>query len=242
MHAVENIRPDITVYTGRYIYINDQLYRPYRMQYEKLKSLFNEFIKHTGKRKPIYFTNDFPNDFPEYRYGFYKKVDMQSPPGSSDKVILKPEYISLLKYWGEKFHFTNAWDIMHYNLLLEDFCELVLNVRYSSATEEIKMPENSFACENYQGTLKKLEFAVNRVEFTPAKLKQLLEEADALRVNAFTKRERAELEQYRAIYHLRKNEIKGAVVSLEKSISIWPHPDNPSKILLSAIILEYPDL
>ena len=234
-NLVEKARPDVTVFTGRYIYFHGTLYRPYQMKFGDLNKLINMLVENTDR--PVYYADDFPNDYAQDRYGFYTKVNKERPPGKA-RLYIRPEFIKLLDLWKKKSNFSNPWDYMHYNLVLSDFCELAENAKYSSTSKAaIHYFDNlSIAtCTNYQGKLKKIRYALNDPDMQPDMLAKLFEDAQKFQKQAITKKEIATLPYYHALYNLGQNNRDAAMHDLQTSIKNWPHPDNPARKLLSAI-------
>ena len=234
MNAVEGVRPDVTVYTGRYIYINDRLYRPYQLEADELKTLINDFIRDTDR--PVYYANDFPNDYARDRYGFYTRADKKLPVGE-ERLNILPAHLKFLEFWADKYSPVNLWDRMHYNLVLSDYCKLILNATYSEQDEitpDVLKNVSDFACANYQGVLNRIQFALNKPETSQAELDEYFRQAMEYQEQAITKEEQARLDYYNGIYNIRMYNIESARINFELSLKIWPHPENPAqKMLLS---------
>lgn len=237
IHAVEDVRPDVTVYTGRYVYQNNEFFRPYLLNAGELKKRFNKLIG--GTVRPVYFTNDFPNDYASDRYGFYNRINRNRAPDAGDMTILIPAFLEKFRTWKEQYSFTNTWNIMHYNLLMADFCEMVLDAKYSHSMENNLSLQSyeDLVCNNYQGVLKELKFALHGKIMDNAGIEKLLKEASASRQEAFTKEEASRLEYYRGIYQMRLNNLPAAKSFLKKSMDIWPHPENPSRDINASIVI-----
>lgn len=126
---------------------------------------------------------------------------------------------------------------MHYNLVMADFCELVLNAEYADTRDENAMilaRSADFTCDNYQGVLEKLKFALHDPASTSAELELLLEKAGRYSNQAFTKDEMSRLDYYRGLYYLRLGDKQSAINSFAASFGKWPHPDNQAKVLLES--------
>jgi hypothetical protein len=235
LNTIEKVRPDVTVFTGRYIYFKNQLYRPYLMKLDELNELINKLIQDTDQ--PVYYVNDFPNNYAQDRYGFYTKVNRERPPDRT-KVFLQPGFIELLDTWKRKSKFSNLWNYMHFNLILSDFCELAMNARYSSTSNTAVRyfdDVSAVTCTNYQGILKKIRYALNDPDTQPDELDKLFDNAQTLQDQAITREEGAMLAYYHAIFNLGVNNKDAARRDLHASMDYWPHPDNPARKLLSVI-------
>jgi hypothetical protein len=235
LNVVERVRPDVTVYTGRYIYINGRIYRPYQLEADELKNLINDFIRNTGR--PVYYANDFPNDYARDRYGFYTKADKNLPAGE-ERLSILPAHLKFLEFWADKYSQVNLWDRMHYNLVLSDYCQLILTATYSEQDKlnpDVLKSVSDFACANYQGALNRIRFALNDPEASQAELDEYFRLAREYQDQAITKEERARLDYYNGIYNLRLNNKEPARTNFQSSLRLWPHPDNPSQKMLSPL-------
>ena len=236
MNRIEKVRPDVTVFTGRYLIADNRLYRPYQLHVHELDELVNHVIQSTDR--PIYYTNDFPNKYARDRYGLYTKVNKNRNATDADRIILAPGFISLFKRWGQKRILVNTWDVMHYNLLMSDYCDLLLTAEYSNNGNTNIMDLTGaidFACDNYQGVLNRLQFSLQDPATTPAVLERLLNKAQAYRDQAFTKEELSRLDYNFGLYYLRRGDKHQAQTSFTASYTAWPHPDNPSKAMFPRI-------
>ena len=235
LHAVEGVRPDVTVYTGRYIYINDRMYRPYQLEPGALKNLINDFIRKTDR--PVYYSNDFPNDYAQDRYGFYTKADKALPAGE-ERLSLLPTHLKFLEFWADKYSPVNLWERMHYNLVLSDYCNLILTATYSNQNKinpDVLKNAADFSCANYQGALNRVRFALNAPDTSQGELDTYFRQAREYQDQAITKEERARLDYYSGIYNLRLNNKEMARTNFQSSIKLWPHPDNPAQDKLSSL-------
>jgi hypothetical protein len=233
LNKIEKVRPDVTVYTGRYLISDNKLYRPYQLHINELNELVNHIIQSTDR--PVYYTNDFPNKYAQERFGLYTKVNKKGDATDRDRVILAPTFIDMFKRWDQKLIFVNSWDIMHYNLLMSDFCELVLIAEYSNnKNTNTTLPRQvEFTCDNYQGMLNRLKYALQDPTSSTSALELMLKKAEEYRDQAFTKEEMSRLDYYQGIYYMRVGDNQQAKKSFTVSFATWPHPDNPSKIILS---------
>lgn len=236
MNKVEKVRPDVTVFTGRALIADGRLYRPYQLHVNDLNALITRVI--LGADRPVYYTNDFPNKFARDRYGLYTKINKERDANDKDMIMLGPRFIDFLKRWDQKHLLVNTWDLMHYNLVRADFCELVLNAEYSDKKDKNAMilaGAAAFTCDNYQGVLRRLKYAFLDPAATAAAQESLLEKAELYKDQAFTKDEMSRLEYYRGLYYLRLGDKLLAKNSFATSFKKWPHPDNQSMILLESL-------
>jgi hypothetical protein len=235
LHAVEGMRPDVTVFTGRYIYIDEKLYRPYLLEAGEFKSLVNYFISNT--KRPIYYVNDFPNDYAREKYGFFTRVETNL---TADREILKimPEYLDFLVFWKDRYNRFNLWNRMHYNLVLSDYCDLILNARFSRQAvidTEYLDKVSDFVCANYQGMLKQIQYALNNQVTDMDAIDKYFRQAVKYQKQAFTKEEMARLHYYKGIHNLQLGNAESARINFRDSLEIWPHPDNPAQKMLSSL-------
>jgi hypothetical protein len=231
MNKIEKFRPDVTVFTGRYFIIDGMLYRPYSFKAGALKDFFNRFINHTDR--PIYYLNDFPNDFTGIRYGFYTKVDKTKSSGG-EQLVIRPDFLNLLSQWRTRYRLENSWDRWHYNLVLADFCELILDAESSrnEPSSGALADAEKFTCANFQGTLKRLKFALNGSTADEAYFDSAFDLAEKQKNQAMTKEDLANLYYYHGMADLRFNNIPAAQTHFRRSLDLWPHPGNPSKTML----------
>lgn len=231
MNKIEKFRPDVTVLTGTHFVFDDVLYRPFTFKDGALKDFFNQFIQQTDR--PIYFMNDFPNDFAGIRYGFYTKVDKTRASGRG-LVVIRPDFLNLLGQWQIRHRFENLWDRWHYNLLLVDFCELILDAEYSGNRPNSRdlVDAEKFVCANFQGTLKRMKFALNGSTADEVFFDSLFDLAEKQKKQARTKEELANLYYYHGMAALRFHNTRVAQTHFRASFVIWPHPGNPSQALL----------
>jgi hypothetical protein len=208
--------------------VEGTLFRPFQQKPSQLRQIIARYIDNTSYQ--VYYTNDFPNDFGVSRYGFYSAVNRDLPSGR-EKVILNTAFPNFLAYWSDKYNDYHPWNRMHYNLLMADYCHLLLTLRETGGVYKdnagIEAMIN-FTCSNYQGLLNRIEFIVNSKNLDNLFLTELFEQAEAKSDGAFSKLESSKLDYYQGIYNLRIENSAEAKLAFESSLEIWPHPDNPS--------------
>lgn len=233
LNKIEKVRTDVTVYTGRYLVSDNKLYRPYQLHLKELNKLVNHVIQSTDR--PVYYTSDFPNNYAQERFGLYTKVNKEDVATFRERIILEPAFIAFFKRWDQKHIFTNSWDTMHYNLVMADLCETILLAEYSNDknTNIMLHRQADLICNNYQGMLNKLKYALQDSASSDFALEKMLKKAEEYKDQAFTKEEGSRFGYYQGLYYLRVGNQKQAKRSFAVSFAAWPHPDNPSKIILS---------
>ena len=129
------------------------------------------------------------------------------------------------------------WDWWHYNLVLTDFCELILDAEYSRNEPNSRdlVDAEKFVCANFQGTLKRMKFALNGSTADEAFFDSLFDLADKQKSQARTKEELANLYYYQGMAALRFRNTRVAQTHFRASFAIWPHPGNPSQAMLQNI-------
>ena len=232
LNRVEGYRSDVTVFTGRYMDVEGTLYRPYQMDIQELRDLINRFVSISDT--PVYFTNDFPNDYAVTRYGFYSEANRELPV-NAEEVIINPIFPNFLSYWSDSYLKDHVWNWMHYNLLMADYCHLLLTAeKIQQDVEQYEMIEDmvNFTCSNFQGILHRIEFELNKENINVSLINKLISQAEDLSDQAISKRDSARLSYYRGMYYFRHNNSQSARAAFESSMQIWPHTENPSAEML----------
>ena len=232
LNKVEGYRADVTVFTGRYMEVEDTLYRPYQLTVRELRNLINHFVSISDT--PVYFTNDFPNDYAVTRYGFYSEANRELPV-NSEEVIINPIFPNYLSHWSGRYLEDHVWNWMHYNLLMADYCHLLLTAeKIQQDAQQYEMIQDmiDLTCSNFQGLLNRIEFELNEENINYSLINNLISQAQDLSDQAISKQDTARLSYYRGMYYYRQNDTQSAGVAFESSLRIWPHTENPSTEML----------
>jgi len=228
-NRIEGVRTDITLYSNKGICFSNRFFFPRRDSHSVRKQKVNEFIIAT--KRPVYYTYGLPHNFGFESYGLYNRIDLslRSDRQRSNAAPEIVEYIKKILVLGEP---EDPWEIMHYRLLMTDYCRLSLNLlehsEVSGGSENVLQDWVNRVCHLYHGYL---EYAEHLLKYEKPDIEHvtiLLEKAESMKDQIVIKSERARFEYLRGELFLYKHEKKAALRSFNESIKQWPHPDNPS--------------
>lgn len=155
LHWVQGLRPDLTLQSGHSFLFDGRLYRPY-LEEQGPKRLFNEYIGSSAR--PVFFSNDFPNDFARVDYGLYFQVDRAQ--AMKNRIAAAPRILAFFEQilHGPAPH--DPWERMHYQLLLVDYCRIWAGFQGDRLPDALRHGIPA-PCDHFQGRLLLLEVLLN---------------------------------------------------------------------------------
>lgn len=248
LNLVEGFREDVTLQSGFSINISDKLVRLYRYKGEVLHGLVNTFVDE--QQRPIFYTNDFPHDCGIASYGLFFEVNKNNCDHSNDQplddlfqVKIAPRAIKYFTKIASSPQPSDPWEIMHYRLLRKDFCQLLINStdmgdllaelenNYEDVTYHalFEVPYYTIACDHYLGITTLIDALLRQTSPAWELVNSFISIAKIRRDNeALSKSDMARLDYLEAEMWLFRNDHDKALQAYQRSLSIWPHPDNPA--------------
>lgn len=144
LQRVVGLRPDITFVTGTSLPWRGTLYRPYAMPAPALESLLADFVR--GDRRPVFYSNGFPNAFGQDDYGLYFGVNTAGVAGDY-RVAGSPPVLEYFRVLDGVTAPADPWESMHLRLLRQDQCRWQV-ARAAGAVNPAALPP---ACRGLQG-------------------------------------------------------------------------------------------
>ncbi|MBI2970534.1 MAG: DUF2723 domain-containing protein [Gammaproteobacteria bacterium] len=224
LHWIEGVRPDIRLYSGWYLLVGDQPYRPYMLPPAELEALYERFIG--SHADSIFYTNDFPHAHASDDYGLYLRVGYPGE-GSASRVIAGPRISAFFAAIARARPPADPWERMHYWRLRADHCRVWGNIQMDSLPEKVRAGD-FVPCDHYQGRLLLVRLLLDSGSQDLHAMERLLDEARDLREQSSTKQERAALELLTAEVLWRAGRDAQAAGYFREAARIWPHPENPA--------------
>lgn len=232
-NLVKNYRRDVDIYSSKGVLLANRLFSPMHHDRRHINQVIHEFIAQSDR--PIYYTYGLPHDFNITDFGIVRRITQHEQPGA-DKAVLDENSLDYLDYLLNHGLPDDPWKSMHYKLLLNDFCRLLLIINMSqvgkgeTSVSEVNAIEQ--VCSLFPGKLEHIEALLNNNSNDLEKLEELISEAEALLHQSVLKADNARLEYYRGLYFQMKNDVEAASNSFRKSVAIWDHPDNPARSMI----------
>jgi len=143
-----------------------------------------------------------------------------------------PEIVEYYKHILASGEPKDPWEIMHYRLLVVDFCNLSLGLlEHSAETGETKVELQDWVnkvCHLYHGYMEYIEVLLNQDNPDMERIESLFNRAEDVQDQVVLKSESAKLKHLRGSMLLKMNKRQEAVWSFQESVNKWSHPDNPS--------------
>jgi len=226
LNLIRNFRSDVTLYQTHGLIFSNRLYRPDKNTEEERVKRIDEFIN--SNQQTIYYTENFPHQYGNEMYGLYKRVSKKHLPGSLH-FVANPDLMNNYQTMIAHSEPVDAWEKMSYDRLHQDYCQLVAGLtEFNKKPEKQKILQEILVqhCHSYHGYLGLIRQMLLKENFDWRLIETFIEYASAIRYQAITKEEDAQLDNYRAIMLIRRNRHDEAIQSLKHSIQIWAHPEN----------------
>ena len=228
-NRIEEIRPDISLYSNKGIAFNNRLFTPRRDSHYERNRKIDNFIQ--SSRRPVYYTYGLPHLYGVEDYGLYKRIDLAIGT-DRQRANASPEIVGYYKKLLALGEPVDPWEIMHYRLLMTDYCRLSLRLLQHSDKTEISSVELqewvNQVCDLYHGYLEYIQILLDADSIDMDFVDALFKKAEDKREQAVLKSEHAQFSYLRAEMYLKMDKKEDAIQSLQKSIKVWAHPDNPS--------------
>jgi hypothetical protein len=219
LHHVEGLRPDLLLQSGSSFRDRDGLQRPYRLERSAARDLFDRYLH--GESRAVFYTNDFPQSAGAEDRGLYFRA-LPAEPGVR-RVAFTPRVRAFLESAAAGPEPRDPWSAMHYRLLREDHCRLVLST-LPTAGAGFRLPS---ACDHYLGLLRAAHYLL-LTDQSPQAAQRLLESAATRRAEAISREDYAELELLRGDAAQRLGNDADARHAWLRAADDWPHPENPA--------------
>ena len=237
MNLVAGYRKDIKLYNTRGTVFSDRIFRPFKATYRDVKHKIDEFIKNT--KRPLYYTNNLPQDYGTEYYGLYWKV-LKDQPKDYGRVMLNPLIVSYLQL----LHRTGLpWDEMekiHYYSIMSEGCRVLTlfqtrsGINRSPDTGDFgKLADD--ICDTLVGIYFKVDILLGQKQPDYIKIGKLLDRAEGYLDESSLKAETAYLDYYRGILSIHESRKDLSEKYFRESVRIWDHPDNPAREELSKL-------
>jgi len=228
LNKIQNYRQDITLYSSKGILFSNRLFTPGKTSDTERVKILDNFIKTADM--PVYYTWGLPHIYGVTSFGLFNKVETGKVADSriafaKEEIVL---YIKDIIKNGEPY---DPWEKMHYLLLLSDYCNLSLRLMENSGDEQ-KYRELlgwvDLVCNTYQGQLSYVEVLLKENNVDITRINSLLENAKALSDQIVIKSQSAMYPFLVGELNMKTGDRKVAIENYNRSIQMWPHPDNPA--------------
>ncbi len=227
MHYVEEVRPDITLYSTKGNVFSNRLFKQHHLTKAEMDSRIHNFIRHTDR--PVYYVNTFVDGYSETDYAIYKKIN-RNLDSKLQQVVILPEvsqFLSTLHARGEPFH---NWEKMHYREILATSCSSLMKFSvYSNTTDNQDIYDlKNKVCNNFQGYLVQADYLLESENRNLRQISELLERAEGLLEYQVLKNEKSKLYYLQGRLLALQDNMAAAKLKYIESYQNWPSPNNPA--------------
>ena len=228
-NKILGVRPDVTIYNSKGVLLSNRIFSPIHDGQSERDRKIDEFIK-AGKY-PIYYTYELSHNYGIVDYGLYRRVYMDALSGHNQATLTPAnrDYLTRLLSGQEP---RDRWENMHYKLIINDYCRLILNISGFNNTVNAGEPSHdkliSQVCHMYHGKMEYAQLLLKRQRPDWELIQSLLDAARGLRGQAVLKSDLAKLDYLQAELFYRTGDTAAAMKYYQSCIAAWDHPDNPA--------------
>ncbi len=241
LNLAENVRKDVTVYNIHGLFFANRYANPFSLLTpDKQNAAAAKLVKETDR--PVYYFNEFDHGYGVEDFGLYKKVRKDLPAGER-KVTFRPEILSL---WEES---ELRGDDLHFDSLVKRIVRVKIARVIFDADNVSSEIRKAYEEKMTNGTYYEISdlaqlFSLYHARLKPSgvKISDLVDKAGSIAPADVKRKDRAMLLNARAYDDIRSKSPKehkdpeamsGAIETLQKSLNIYPSPENLSvKVLL----------
>lgn len=235
MNLIEGVRPDVTLYNGQGLVFSNRLFHPFKTGKSDKKKKLHSFIDDTDR--PVYFSTTLLIDYGFEDYGLYAKVNA-AISREQRRIILLPGVLAFFEEQFRRGEPYDHWESMLYRLLESEYCRITASQFLFRKEKGAANPDpeklRSF-CHGFYGATELAELILYQEDPDWDLVNELLHEAEKWQDEAIRMEDSISIYNLRGKYYQRRNEPARARAELEKSIDLWPNPDNRAYILLSEL-------
>ncbi len=239
LNLVEGVRRDVTIYSITGLLLANRYVSVFSTPGEQ-EAAAVELVKETGR--PVYYFKEFPHGYGVEDFGLYKKVRKDLPAGER-KTTLRPEILSL---WEES---ELRGDDPHFDSLVKRLNRVKIGRVVFDADNVSPEIRKAYEEKMTNGTYYEISdlaqlFALYHARLKPSgvETRDLIDKAGSIAPADVKRKDRAMLLNARAFADIKSKSPKehkdpeamsGAIETLQKSLNIYPSPENPSvRVLL----------
>ncbi len=228
LNRVLSYRADVSLYSSKGVLLSNRLFFPMRQTNIEKQQAIHSFI--STSKQPVYFTYGLEHEFNTIDYGLVRKIDKDQSI-KRNRILLTSESIDFLNSLLNSGEPADPWQSMHYKLILNDFCRLLIHYNkqkdeYSNELGDVGAVDK--VCYLYPGKLERIDALINNEVIDMRILQQLLLQAEKLKHQSVLKSDIARLDYYWGLYYSMADMPDKAKYYFQKSITKWKHPGNPA--------------
>ena len=235
MNRIEGLRPDVTVYNGQGLVFSNRLFPPLTITKSGKKARIHNFIKHTDR--PVYFSTTLLTDFGFEDFGLYAKVNPEIKLPNR-KIILLPEIIDFFEQELNRDEPYDQWENMFYYLLESEYCRITASqilFQENFSARKFNLNNLKTVCRGYYGGTELAELMLYQSHPDWQFLYELLYDVESKKYKVNSMEDSVRIYNLWGKYYQLRGDLDNARSSLQKSISIWPNPENRAYKLLSEL-------
>lgn len=235
MNRIEGLRPDVTIYNGQGLVFSNRLFFPLKISKSEKKASIHNFIEHTDR--PVYFSTTLLTDFGFEDYGLYAKVNpaINRP---KRKIIVLPELVDFFERELRRDEPYDHWENMFYHLLESEYCRITASqilFQEDFSARKFNLNNLKSICRGFYGGTELAELMLYQTHPDWEFLFELLHEVESGKYKVISVEDSVRVYNLWGKYYQRRGELDNARDSLQKSIAIWPNPENRAYQLLSEL-------